>query len=185
MIEDLEITESTSEKVLHCLLPKGTAGTQTVLYHNDQNMNRNAKEPACIHDSDEDSTVKHSNCSKDVAFPTCVNANYVSDDEDEAWDEPNKASVPGNGLRQSKRVMEQLKANEKEDLQRIVMLAAKETAEVPRLQITPSVSRKGYAAANQHLQLDEWAYKEYFAGAIIDDKTGQVLNTETQLKDQN
>ena len=55
------------------------------------------------------------------------------------------------------------------------MLAAKETAEVLRLQITPSGSRKGYAAANQHLQLDEWAYKEYFAGAIIDDKTGQSL----------
>ena len=71
--------------------------------------------------------------------------------------------------------MEQLKANKKEDLQRIVMLAAKETAEGPRLQITPSGLRKGYAAATQHLQLDEWAYKEYFAGAIIDDKTGQSL----------
>ena len=65
------------------------------------------------------------------------------------------------------------------------MSAAKETTEVSRLQIMLSGSRKGYAAANQYLQLDDWAYKEYFAGAIIDDKTGQVLNTETQLKDQN
>ena len=71
--------------------------------------------------------------------------------------------------------MQQLKANEKDDLQRIVRLAAKETAEVPKLQIKPNGLSKGYAVANQHLQLDEWAYKEYFAGAIIDDETGQSL----------
>ena len=62
------------------------------------------------------------------------------------------------------------------------MLAANETAEVPRLQITPSGARKGYSAANQHLQLDEWAYREYFAGAIIDDKTGQSLEYRDLIK---
>ena len=106
MAEDLEITKSTSEKALHRLLPKRTTGTRTVLYHNDQNVNRNPKELAYIHDSDDESTVKHSNFSKDVTIPTCVNANYISDEEDEDWGEPNKAPVPGNGLRRSKRVME-------------------------------------------------------------------------------
>ena len=50
-------------------------------------------------DNDNDSTVKYSNCSKDVAIPTCVNANYISDNEDDAWGKPNEAPVPGNGLR--------------------------------------------------------------------------------------
>ena len=62
------------------------------------------------------------------------------------------------------------------------MLTANETAEMPRLKTTPSVARKGYAAANQHLQLDEWAYKEYFAGAICDDKTGQSLEYRDLIK---
>ena len=135
-----------------------------------------------IHDSDDDRRVKHSNCSKSVTRPTCVNANYISDDKDEDWDKPRTAPVPGNVLRRSKRVTEQFRANEKEDLQRIVMLAANETAEVPRLQITSSVARKGYAAANQHLQLDEWAYTEYFAGTTIDDKTGQSLEYRDLIK---
>ena len=126
-------------------------GTRTVLYHNDQDINWSAEEPAYICDNGGDSTVKHSNCSKDVAIPTCVNTNCISDNENEDWDEPSSA-VPGNGLQRSKRVMQQLKANEKDDLQRIVMLAAKETTEVPRLQIKPNGLSKGYAAANQHLQ---------------------------------
>ena len=82
------------------------AGTRTVLYHNDQNVNENAREPTYIHDSDDDRTVKHSNCSKGVASPTCVNANYISDNEDEDWGKPRTAPVPENGLRRSKRVME-------------------------------------------------------------------------------
>ena len=62
------------------------------------------------------------------------------------------------------------------------MLAARETAEVPRLQIKPNGPSKGYAAANQHLQLDEWAYREYCSGAIIDDKTGQRLEYRDLIK---
>ena len=79
-------------------------------------MNGNARAPAYIHDSDDDITVKHSNCSKGVTSQTCVGANYISDDEDEDWGKPHMAPVPGNGLRRSKRVMKQLRANEKEDL---------------------------------------------------------------------
>ena len=93
-------------------------------------MNGNAKEPAYIHDSDDDSEVKHSNCSKDVAISTCVKANYISDDEDEDLGEPNKTPVTGNRLCQSKRVMEQLRANEKDDPQRIVMLVANATERI-------------------------------------------------------
>ena len=122
LIEDLEIGKATSEKVLHRLLPKRTAGTQIVLYHDGQNVNGNVEEPAYIYDSDDESTVQHSNCSKDVVIPTCVNTNYISGDEDEDWDEPSSTPVPGNGLRRSKRVMQQLKANEKDNLQRIIML---------------------------------------------------------------
>ena len=75
-------------------------------------MNGNAEEPAYSYDSDDDSTVKYSNCSKDVVIPTCVNTNFISGDEDEDWGEPSRAPVPGNGLQRSKRVMRQLKANE-------------------------------------------------------------------------
>ena len=182
LIEDLEITKSTSEKVLHRLLPKQTTGTRTVLYHNDQDVTGSAEEPAYIYDSDDGSTVKHSNFSKDVAIPICVNTNYISDDENENMGEPSSTPAPGNELRRSKSVMQQIKANEKDDLQRITMLAAKETAEVRRLQIKPNGLSKGYAAANQHLQLDEWAYKEYFAGAIIDDNTGQSLEYRDLIK---
>ena len=62
------------------------------------------------------------------------------------------------------------------------MLAANETATIPRLQIKKDVSTRGYAAANQHLQLDEWAYKDYFAGAVIDGKTGESLEYRDLIK---
>ena len=110
-------------------------------------MDENTKEPAYIYDSNDDCTVKHSNCRKDVDTRNKGDANYIFDDEDEDWSKPNTNPVPGNGLRQSRRVMQQLKANERDDLQQIVMRAAKETAEVPRLQVTDTVSSQGYAAA--------------------------------------
>ena len=62
------------------------------------------------------------------------------------------------------------------------MLAANETAIMPRMQIKSDVSSRGYTEANQHLQLDEWAYTEYFAGAIIDDKTGESLEYRDLIK---
>ena len=61
-------------------------------------MNGKAEDPTYIYDSNNDSTVKHSNCSKDVVIPTCVNTNYISADEEEDWGEPSSAPVPGNGF---------------------------------------------------------------------------------------
>ena len=69
-----------------------------------------------------------------------VNAKCVPEDEDEDWNKPNTEQVPGNGLRQSKRVLRKLKANKNNDFQQIMMFAAKKTTEVPSLQITNNVS---------------------------------------------
>ena len=105
-------------------------------------------------------------------------ANYISDDEDEgSWNK-----TPGDGRRRSKRVLQQLRANEKDDLHNIVMLAANETATVPEMHIKSDITKRGYAAANQHLQLDEWAYEQYFAGAVIDKKTGESLEYRDLIK---
>ena len=34
---------------------------------------------------------------------------------------------------------------------------------------------KGLGRANMNLQLNEWAYQEFFSGAVIDEDTGQAL----------
>ena len=41
---------------------------------------------------------------------------------------------------------------------------------------------RGYAAANKNLQMDEWAYKEYFAAAIIDETTGKTMENRDLMK---
>ena len=111
--------------------------------------------------------------------------NYISDDEDEDddWSTPPPSPVPGQGARRSKRVIEQLKLNEKEGLERIAALAACESAEMPDFSITESKYKRGFAAANQHLQMDEWAFELYFAGAIVDEVTGQSLEYRDLIKD--
>ena len=57
-----------------------------------------------------------------------------------------------------------------------------ETATVPDLVISESKLTRGWSQANQNLQLDEWAHKEFFAGVIIDEKTGKSLEYRELIK---
>ena len=67
-------------------------------------------------------------------------------------------------------------------MHRIAALAATETATVPNLVISEGKLIRGWAQANQNLQLNEWAYKEFFAGVIIDEKTGESLEYQELIK---
>ena len=41
---------------------------------------------------------------------------------------------------------------------------------------------RGYAAANKNLKMEEWAYKEYLAAAIIDETTGEAMEYRDLMK---
>ena len=83
--------------------------------------------------------------------------------------------MPGQGLRRSKRVLSQLRENEKNGLGRIAALAATETATIPGLACRANKYQGNYTNANKFLQMDEWTFQQYFAGAIIDEETGQAM----------
>ena len=88
---------------------------------------------------------------------------------------------PNQQLRRSKRVMQQIRQNNQEGLHRIVALAATESAVVPGVTVNEHARyARGYAGANQKLQLNEWAYD--FVGAIIDEKTGEKLEYRDLIK---
>ena len=69
-----------------------------------------------------------------------------------------------------------------EGLERMQVLAAMETATMPGLNIEDNKYARGLTAANRVLQMEEWAYKELFAGAIIDEKTGESLEYRELIK---
>ena len=41
---------------------------------------------------------------------------------------------------------------------------------------------RGYAVTKKKPQMDEWAYKEYFAAAIIDETTGKAMEYRDLIK---
>ena len=102
-------------------------------------------------------------------------ANYVSDDED---DDPQAAT----SKRRSRRIQSQRQPDKYDTLHRIVALAAKETATVPELAVHQRKLTMGYHCANLSLQLDEWAHDFYFAGAIIDETTGEKMEYRDLIK---
>ena len=110
--------------------------------------------------------------------------NYITDDdeEEEDWSAPTSSPVPGQGLRRSKHVIEQLRHNEMEGLERIAALAASESAVIPDLPLGSSKYNRGFTAANQHLQMDEWALETYFAGTIVDEVTDRSLEYRDLIK---
>ena len=113
-------------------------------------------------------------------------SNYIIDDEEEEeedWSAPQPSPVQGQGLRRCKRVIEQLRRNKMEGLERIAALAASESAVVPDLPLGTSKYDRGFAAANQHLQMDEWAFEAYFAGVIVDEVTDRSLEYRDLIKD--
>ena len=69
-------------------------------------------------------------------------------------------------------------------LHRIIFLAANKTADIPALTVK-SRGTRGLGGANMHLQLDEWAYDEYFGNAIIDEETGKLLEYRDLVKMEN
>ena len=101
--------------------------------------------------------------------------NYISDDEDDAQ--------PRQTIRRSKRVLQQLRDNEKDGLHHIAALVATETAEVPDLIVKTNKLANGMASANQFLQMNEWAYDaSEFAGAVIDEETGKQMEYRDLIK---
>ena len=101
--------------------------------------------------------------------------NYVSDDEDEDCGERPPPC-------RSQRILSQRQPTESESLNRVVALAAKETAVVPPLSVEQRKLTRGYVSANLSLQLDDWAYDAYFVGAILDEKTGDKLEYRDLIK---
>ena len=75
---------------------------------------------------------------------------YIFDNEEEEddWSAPPPSQVSGQGLRRTKRVIEQLKCNEKEGLERIAALAASESAKMPDLPIDKSKCNRGVGMAS-------------------------------------
>ena len=105
--------------------------------------------------------------------------NYVDKD----WD-VDSIPEPHPGIRRSKRTMQQIRGNEKEGLHRISALAAKETATIPDLTISKGKITRGWTKANQNLQLDEWAFKQFFLAPSLTRLLVNPWSIVNSLKDQ-
>ena len=155
------------------MLPKGTPGMCTILYHSDgsvTNVDVPVIQPQRV------ATKPTADATDNVPEP-----NYVSDDEDDEDD------AQTTRRRRSPR-LSKLADAEHPDVagntpHRILALAAAETAEIPRLTIQQHKLAKRYGAANLELQLREWGYKTHsdwteannFAGAIVCPNIGKML----------
>ena len=53
---------------------------------------------------------------------------------------------------------------------------------MPELAVHQCKLTRGYHCANLSLQLDEWAHDFYFAGAIVDESTGEKLEYRDLIK---
>ena len=81
--------------------------------------------------------------------------------------------------------MPQLKDNKKDGLRHISALAEKETALLTGLLIRNPKHSSKYSNANKKTQMGEWAYKEYFAAAIINEATGKIIEYKDLTKKHN
>ena len=108
--------------------------------------------------------------------PPSTDAAYISDDEDD--------DVPTNHRqRRSKRVMAQMRHDDRQQLHRIACLVANETASVPDLTLKQGRGlTQGLQGANERLQFDEWAREDLFCGVIIDEDTGESLEYRDLIK---
>ena len=100
---------------------------------------------------------------------------YISDDESVQHDNHRN--------RRSKRILRQQRIDNQQALHHIVNLIGYETTHVPDLQV--NLNRKvtrGMGHTNEALQMDEWAYHEHFAGAIIDETTGESMEYRDLIK---
>ena len=103
--------------------------------------------------------------------------NYISDDESVQHDNHRN--------RRSKRILRQQRIDDQQTLHRIVNLVGTETAHVPDLQVNRKrATARGLGHANEALQMAEWAYHEHFAGAIIDETTGESMEYRDLIKNE-
>ena len=57
---------------------------------------------------------------------------------------------------------------------------------MPDLKVnTKHDNSQGLGFTNEVLQLNKWAYEEFFSGAIVDDKTGEFLKYQDLIKRKN
>ena len=56
---------------------------------------------------------------------------------------------------------------------RIAVLAASESAVLPDLPIAQSKYNRDFVAANEHLEMNEWAFERHFSRAIVDEVAGR------------
>ena len=93
---------------------------------------------------------------------------YISDDESVQHDNHRN--------RRSKRILRQQRIDDQQALHRVVNLVSTETAQVPDLQVNRKrTTARGLGHANEALQMAACAYHEHFAGAIIDETTGESM----------
>ena len=111
-----------------------------------------------------------------------LDVNRVSDIEDNEGDETIHTTRRGHTIRQSKRVLQQLRANTKDGLHHIAALVVNKKAEVPDLSIKNKKFTRGWAGANFDLKIREWAFKDHFAGAVIGNKTGEKFEYRDLIK---
>ena len=81
--------------------------------------------------------------------------NYISDDEDDGFNNTIRPAKRTHTIRRSKRVLQQLRANIKDGPHHIAALAANKKAEVPDLSIKNKKLAKRWASANLDLQMKE------------------------------
>ena len=112
----------------------------------------------------------------DEAMPD-LDANYISDDADDEDEDTTSNHIAI--IR--KRVMTHKGKSNNNALHRITFLAANKTSDIPALTVN-SRGTRGLGVATMHLQLDEWAYDEYFVNAIIDEETGKSLEYRDLMK---
>ena len=98
------------------------------------------------------------------------------------WDFSQAPLILGEGRRNSRRILEQLKKNEKDGLERIAVLAATETATISNILCKDSNFTRGWSNANNNLQMENWAFEQYFVGAIINEETGEAMEYRDLIK---
>ena len=177
VVEDLQVNKSMPEKLLRRLLPAGTAGACTILYHIDDNVT-DMPVPA-IQPQRVAPTRSADSKGEDYA------PNYISDDDGDERPARHRRSPRLN------KVLEEERPDRRDNvLHRIVALVAAETAEVPRLVIQQEKLTRGYGAANLELQLKKWGYDTHsnwaeannLAGAIVCQATGNMLEYRDLIK---
>ena len=103
--------------------------------------------------------------------------NFIPDDDDDNGNNEHYRA------RRSKRILRQQRIDDQQEMHRVVLLVGEEKAKIPDLKVdTNRKLSRGYGLANEVLQMSEWAYEDLFAGAVIDEVTGESLEYRDLIK---